>query len=314
MASWIELVKEFNDVPNQNKGTWLEAKLEEALNQLSGLTNNSNVIIYGSAYLQKPASQPINLQIAAEDINGFMSALHGMDCSKGLTLVLHSPGGISNAPETIVSYLRSKFGYIQTIIPTFAMSAATMVALSSDLIVMGRQSQMGPIDPQMPANGRTFSALAILDQFKEAEKKILEDKGYAHVYAPMISSLGPALLQESKRAIEYGRSTVAKWLETFMFKGQEDASAKAAKVAEHFSSSKDNTNHGRRIDRDEARSFSLNIQDLESDQPLQESTLTLYHVMTLLFLHTPTVKIIATQGNKKWLKNEMRMQPPPGGK
>lgn len=118
-----------------------------------------------------------------------------------------------NATETIVNYLRSKLSdFIQVIIPTYAMSAGTMITLCSDKIIVGRQSQMGPIDPQLPINGRTVSALAIIDQFEEAEKKIIANKDNAHVWAPVLTSLGPALLQDAKRCIGYGKAIVGKWL------------------------------------------------------------------------------------------------------
>ena len=63
------------------------------------------------------------LQITHEEINGFMSVMYKMDWSKGLTLILHTPGGITNAAETIVDYLTKKFDRLEVIIPTFAMSA-----------------------------------------------------------------------------------------------------------------------------------------------------------------------------------------------
>ena len=57
-----------------------------------------------------------------------------MDWDKGLTLLLHTPGGVTNAAETIVEYLHTKFSYIEVIVPTYAMSAGTMISLSSNLI------------------------------------------------------------------------------------------------------------------------------------------------------------------------------------
>lgn len=51
------------------------------------------------------------------------------------------------------------------------MSAGTMISLSANKIIMGRQSQLGPIDPQMPLSGRFVSAQSIIDQFEEAKKK-----------------------------------------------------------------------------------------------------------------------------------------------
>ncbi|WP_337461520.1 hypothetical protein [Jutongia sp.] len=77
-----------------------------------------------------------------------MTCIHGMDCSKGLDLVLHTPGDSPAAAEAIVNYLRAKFGNdIRVIVPQLAMSAGTMIACSAKQIIMGKQSSLGPIDP-----------------------------------------------------------------------------------------------------------------------------------------------------------------------
>lgn len=82
------------------------------------------------------------IQITPEDVNGYMSVLHGMDYDQTLSLILHTPGGNVNAAESLVEYLRSKFKRIEVIVPTFALSAGTMITLASDLIIMGRHSQL----------------------------------------------------------------------------------------------------------------------------------------------------------------------------
>lgn len=124
-----------------------------------------------------------------------MSVLHGMDWDKPLTLILHTPGGITNAAETIVRYLRSKVSRIEVIVPAYAMSAGTMMSLASDLIVMGRQSQLGPTDPQMMMGGAPVSARAVVDQFEAAKTEILANPGTARAWTPILQTVGPALLQ-----------------------------------------------------------------------------------------------------------------------
>ena len=61
-----------------------------------------NVIAYYSGFLNK-ANNP-NIEINDLDMTGFMNALHGMDCSKGLDLILHTPGGSPAAAEAIINY------------------------------------------------------------------------------------------------------------------------------------------------------------------------------------------------------------------
>lgn len=308
MPSWTDLLNTFDTQPNdQAKTLWLGQNFENSLKTVSALRGDRNVLFYGSAFLQKPGAPPILLQITHEEINGFMSCMHGMDWSKGLTLLMHTPGGVTNATETIVAYLRSKFEYIEVIVPTYAMSAGTMISLAADKIVLGRQSQLGPIDPQMPASGRMVSAIAILDQFERAKKEITEDKDQAHLWAPILPSLGPALLQEAQNAIDYSEQIVADWLERYMFKGHTTPSEKALDVAKHFSrGSVDGhrkKSHGRRIDREEAIQQGLTIENLEGSQQLQEAVLTAYHLLTIIFEKSPALKLLSNQQGKQWVKN-----------
>ena len=117
------------------------------MTDLSSFTGR-NVICYFSAFLQSSVANP-ELSINDNDINGFMNAISGMDKSKGLDLILHTPGGGVTATESIVTYLRKIFKMdIRVIVPHMAMSAGTMIACSSKEIVMGKQSSLGPIDPQ----------------------------------------------------------------------------------------------------------------------------------------------------------------------
>ena len=80
------------------------------------------------------------LAITDHDVNGFMSACNGVDHSKGLDLVLHTPGGEISATQAIVAYLHQMFSDVRVIVPQLAMSAGTMIACSAKSIVMGKQS------------------------------------------------------------------------------------------------------------------------------------------------------------------------------
>ncbi|MCX5916212.1 MAG: serine protease, partial [Deltaproteobacteria bacterium] len=255
MPSWNELIAEVESLPNdQEKNQWIQTNTRRALQNVSAERGNRNVIIYASAFLQKPHLPAMNLQLTYEEINGFMSVMHGMDWRLGLTLILHTPGGITNAAETVVSYLHEKFEDIEVVVPTFAMSAGTMIALGANRLIMGRQSQLGPIDPQMPMpGGRTGSARAIVDQFDRAKRELLEDLRLAHLWAPILQSLGPGLLQEAQNALEYGEKMVAGWLEKRMFAGRSNAADDAAAVASYFNKASLHKSHGRRIPRNEAR-------------------------------------------------------------
>lgn len=284
---------------------WLLNHQHQALLDISEKRNGRHVIFYGSAFLQKPQVPPNTIQIMHEDLNGLMSVIHGMDATRGLTLVLHTPGGVTNAAESIVAYLRSKFSYIEVIVPTLAMSAGTMISLAADKVIMGRQSQLGPIDPQMPFAGKFVSARAVVEQFERATFEVLDNLDLAHVWAPILQTLGPSVLQEAQNALDYSEKMVARWATSYMFKGLPNATALGDGVARHFNDATTHKSHGRRIDRDEARANGVVVEDLEPDQALQDAALTAYHLMTIVFETTATTKLIQSDMKENWIKNHL---------
>ncbi|WP_114652210.1 SDH family Clp fold serine proteinase [Polynucleobacter necessarius] len=305
MAAWSQLVDELNALsPDPNiKNQWLISNLTAALQNISKLRKDRNVLFYASAFLQKPHLNPDAIQITYEEINGFMSCLYGMDFRKGLTLILHTPGGVTNAAESIVQYLHSKFSDIEVIIPTFAMSAGTMISLSANRIIMGRPSQLGPIDPQIPISGKFVSARAIVDQFAKAKEEISSNLSLAHAWAPILQSLGPALLVEAEYALDYGERMVASWLENRMLRRSSNKSTKAKDIAHYFNDASNHKSHGRRIDMTEAKKQGVNVTALESNQLLQNEVLTAYHLATILIGQTLISKLLWNNQGISWVKN-----------
>lgn len=296
MSSWSDILDALRS--HENPSQFLHEQALSRLREIGELRGGRHVILYATAFLQKPEAPPNVLQIDREDLNGFMAAIHGMDWCKNLSIVLHTPGGSPDAAETIISYLRQKFRDVEVIVPAYAMSAGTMVALACNRILMGRQSQLGPIDPSLGPH----SALAVLDQFEQAKSEILEDPRMAMVWHPILQTIGPALLRAARNANERGERMVARWLEKYMFAGQEEAPKRAVATAHYFSDG-DHKSHGRRIDRDEAREAGLEVIDLEDSQTLQESVLALYHLATIIFEQGPASKLVQSDIDGIWVKN-----------
>ena len=304
MPAWDHLLAELKRLPSDKEASeFLRSKSLKHLQDIARLRGNRNVIFYGSAFLQKPQAPADRIQITHEDLNAFMSVMHGMTWSKNLTLLLHTPGGVTNAAETIVAYLRSKFTDIEVIIPTYAMSAGTMISLAANRIVMGRQSQLGPIDPQFLMGQRSQSARAVVDQFDEAKKEILQNSATAGVWFPILQTIGPALLQEARNALAYGEHMVAQWLANYMFAERPNAKLRADTVAAYFNDAARHKSHGRRIDRDEARAQGLDVINLEDSQELQEAVLTLYHLTTIAIEKGFTSKILHSDSDKMYVKS-----------
>lgn len=81
-----------------------------------------NTVCYYSGWLQKTGDQFYNItSITDEDKDGFMSCFHGLEFSKDLDVLIHSPGGFISATESLIHYIRSIFGdNIRVFVPRLA--------------------------------------------------------------------------------------------------------------------------------------------------------------------------------------------------
>ena len=256
------------------------------------------------------------VSITDEDIQGFMEVISGLS-GQNLDLIVHSPGGSAEATEALVKYLRSKFNHIRVIIPYGVMSAGTMLACSADVIIMGKHSFIGPIDPQVIAHTRlgirTIPAQAIIEQFKRAKQECKEDPKNLGVWLPIVEQYGPALLVESDEAIKLSKELVFEWLKKYMFSKETNAEDIAKEIARTLADHSLFKSHGRHIDREQAKEIGLKIQNLEDDDKLQDLVLSVFHATTHTFDGTSAVKIIENHLGKAFIKQVQQIvipQPP----
>lgn len=114
---------------------------KELIEQLEKL-RNSRVLAYVTSD-RKPASG----QIGDDAVRPLYDHLRQMGHVKSLDLFLYSTGGAIDVPWRIVTALRTTADEWHVLIPFRANSAATLLALGADTIVLGPQGELGPIDP-----------------------------------------------------------------------------------------------------------------------------------------------------------------------
>lgn len=288
MAGWDDVLKELNSTPSQ-----ADYVCRKYLKELSDYTHR-NTIAYYSAFLSKPSAN--NVDINDLDMTGFMNALKGMDCSKGLDLILHTPGGNPAAAEAIVSYLRSKFNFnIRVIVPQLAMSAGTMVACAAKEIIMGKQSSLGPIDPQFSG----IPAYNIKMEFEEAQKDLANNPKNEQYWKIKLQQYPAAFLKTAIDAIALSSELVEEWLGSCMFNKDNPEEKRIIdnivhKLNEHDASK----NHGRHFNIDFCKSIGLKIRPMEEDNILQDKILSVHHAFMLSISGPKVVKIIESQDGK----------------
>jgi hypothetical protein len=285
MGNWGDLLSEINAF-----GSAYDQIRRKTLKELHEVTHR-NVIVYYSAWLQKGhlARGGLRFDINDSDKSGFMTAIHGLERSKGLDLILHTPGGDTAAAESIIDYLRSMFGTdIRAIIPQLAMSAGTLAALACKSIVMGKQSSLGPIDPQVGG----LAAHGVIEEFGRAKTEIVTNPVNAALWQPILHKYQPTLLGECQKAIDWSNSMAKDWLVSGMFQGESDAAVKADAVVKELGSHVLTLSHSRHISITRARDLGLKIEALEDSQPFQDAVLTLHHACIHTLASTAAYKII----------------------
>lgn len=284
MPNWNEVIEEIRaeQLANAHVNA-LDTIRRKYLKSISDITGR-NVIAYYSGWLQKPGS--IDTAVNDKDKSGFMLTIHKLDKAKGLDLILHTPGGDTAATESLVDYLYSIFDKnIRVIVPQICMSAGTMIALSSAEIIMGKHSNLGPIDPQMGG----LACQAVLKEFERAKEDVKQNPSSAALWQVIIGKYHPTFLGACQQANDWSERMVTKWLSENMCVG---APEKVSEIIKTFTDHTEQKSHSRHISKHECEQVGLNIVGLEDNQDLQDAVLTTHHAFMHTFSHTNCVKII----------------------
>jgi ClpP class serine protease len=92
---------------------------------------------------------PIFRFIDIDDSEAVLRAIRQTPPESPIDLLLHTPGGLVLASEQIARALRAHPGKVTVLVPHYAMSGGTLLALAADEIVMDEAAVLGPVDPQL---------------------------------------------------------------------------------------------------------------------------------------------------------------------
>ena len=192
------------------------------------------------ADLQKKLGAPVVAYIAStthplaaltqQDVPLFLDLIQvAKKQAKKVYLILQSPGGDGNTAEKLVELFRAMFpeGF-NVIIPQFAKSAATMISVGSDNIVMGEPSELGPIDPQVPmplpsGQMQFVPAKAYVGIIDEIMGKVKIDPSALSTYYPILQQIKPEMIKYCEDMIGFTEDFAKRWLPKGAMKGRAQA-------------------------------------------------------------------------------------------
>ena len=188
------------------------------------------------------------------------------------------------------------------------MSAGTMIACAAKEIIMGKQSSLGPIDPQYFG----MSAHGILEEFNRAyteiqdaynlslsnpdDTKLASDvQAKLAVWQPIIAKYNPTLIGECEKALDWSKSMVQEWLSNNMFQTVENREHIIENILNELEDHSISKSHGRHLSKAKCKNIGLNIVDLEADAQLQDLVLSVHHASVHTLTGTNAFKIIENQ-------------------
>lgn len=230
---------------------------------------------------------------------------------KKLDLVLETPGGSGEVAEDLVKAMRSRYEDVAVIVPGYAKSAGTIMAMAADEILMGPNSGLGPIDAQIFYQGKRFSADALIEGMEKIKKEVEQSGNLNRAYIPILQQISPGELQHAENALTFAKILVTQWLAQFKFRtwathsstgqpvAEEEKKKRAEEIAEQLCNHRFWKTHARSIKLDDLEGMRLKITDYSKTPALEDAILRYYVLLQMTFstniyklFETPTSQVM----------------------
>jgi ClpP class serine protease len=205
-------------------------------------------------------------QVAEDAVRPMYDHLLNFGKQPKIDLFLFSIGGHLEVPWRIISMLREFTSDLAVLLPYKAMSAATLISLGADEIVMGRKGELGPIDPQLTiqrgggetAAQETMSVEDVMSYLRFVKERagLTDQQALADAIKPLADKLNPWVLGQISRVSLHIREVARKLLTS---RGKRDASAEQRLQVIIEMLAEKTYQHGHAIGRQEAKEIGLNI-------------------------------------------------------
>ncbi|USN58916.1 MAG: hypothetical protein H6767_02255 [Candidatus Peribacteria bacterium] len=255
------------------------------------------LLVYATNFLgQLPPGVPNFIDL--EDVDGFTDMVNSVAKEiDEIDVLIHSPGGKPDATERIVTILRNRFKKVNFLVPHSAYSAATMLALSGNSIILHPSAILGPIDPQI--NG--IPARSIKRGFEKIKERITKDGPESlPAYIPLIEKYTIELLELCEDSEKLSKELVYDWIKEYMFENKKGTTSKIKKAVDYFSDYDKHLLHSRPLSLKKLQKFGLNIE--LADDNLQELLWEAYILLNGFFNISPFVKLFETTNGVSWGK------------
>ena len=237
----------------------------ELYKKIEAKRGNNPLVVYATSQRQGAV-----VSMGGDAIDELIDQMRTIEKTADATvdLLIESMGGDPLVSWRIISLLRSSFKKVNVLVPHSAFSAATLLALGADEIIMGPYGSLGPIDPQITTrkkDGTTqqfgYEDVASFLSFVREEGGITEQQYIKGAFEKLCEVVEPPVLGFAKRSSSLSISIGEKMLQMHMTdpEGKSKASTIARKLNKSFFS------HGHALGRKEASEIGLNVTEPDEE-------------------------------------------------
>jgi ClpP class serine protease len=119
------------------------------LSRLSGTRGATVITLIHRQETMSLLGFPIVRYIDIDDAESVLRAISETPHDQPIEIILHTPGGVVLAASQIAGALADHPARVTAMVPHYAMSGGTLIALAADEIVVDSHSALGPVDPQL---------------------------------------------------------------------------------------------------------------------------------------------------------------------
>lgn len=206
------------DLAERDSNLIIEQQLDERLRVLEKETNSDVLCCIGAMF--PPLDDAV--KDVVEDID---------PRQEGVSVVLETPGGFIHVAERIARILRHHYDRVDFLVPSYAMSAGTVLVMSGDAIHMDYASTLGPIDPQIDkGQDNMVPALGYLEQYERLVEKSAQGNLTTAELAYLLQKFDPAELYRYEQERELSIALLEEWLVKYKFKNWKQTETSNTKV------------------------------------------------------------------------------------
>jgi hypothetical protein len=206
-------------------------------------------------------------EIERDDVFGFVDLLHNVAPGAPVDLMLHTLGGNVDAAEKIMVQIRRRLGRdgrLRVIVPNYAKSAGTLMALGAHAILMSDTSELGMIDPQVVlkderGNDICTSVIAYLEAYETHFQAVRRDSG-DQASQLMLKQFDPVVVRKFAGQRDRTRDIALKLLNRI--------GAPSTTISESLMNLSLWKSHGQMISYEDAREIGLTVEYLPVEDEL----------------------------------------------